>query len=44
MYPSISAVIPLHNKESEIINTIESLIHYFNKQNINYEIVIVENG
>lgn len=44
MYPSISAIIPLHNKSSEIKHTLESLFHYFTIKNLDYEIIIVENG
>lgn len=44
MQYSISAVIPLHNKETEIVNTIKSLNNYFLKNKIEFEIIIVENG
>ena len=44
MQPSISAIIPLHNKESEILHTLDSLITYFKKEKLEYEIIIIENG
>ena len=44
MQPSISAIIPLHNKESEILYTLDSLITYFKKEKLDYEIIIIENG
>ena len=43
MKKSVSVVVPLYNKENTIIETLDSLIEYFEKQLIRYEIIIVEN-
>ena len=40
---SVSAIIPLYNKESSIVNTIKELSKYFKENQIKYEIIIVEN-
>lgn len=43
MKKSVSVVVPLYNKENTIIETLDSLIEYFEKELISYEINIVEN-
>jgi len=40
----LSVVIPAYNESIRIIPTLTSAISYFNSQNINYEIIIVDDG
>jgi dolichyl-phosphate beta-glucosyltransferase len=42
--PFLSIIIPAHNEESRLPDTLEQIIRFLEKQNFSSEIVVVENG
>jgi dolichyl-phosphate beta-glucosyltransferase len=42
--PFLSIIIPAHNEESRLPDTLEQIIRFLQKQNFTSEIVVVENG
>ena len=40
----LSVVIPAHNEENRLPNTLEQVIRFLERQSVTYEVIIVENG
>ena len=44
MTPFLSIVIPAHNEEKRLPNTLGQIFHFLENQDLSYEVVVVENG